>query len=326
VEATAMALFDTTTNVLVGPSGALAVPRTDEVTRKLAMLIEGECDSLGPTEAARKFGFSKQRYFQLRQAFLQRGAAALQSQKRGPKTSYRRPGEVVRQVIRLRFLDPDASAEVVAQKLQQCGWPTSVRSVHRVIAEFGLHKKLYQCLPHDTPLLETQRTKKQTRKEPCDPTSLERNIRQLLANKISGNLIGLWLLIPEHLQLGTWDLLCGWCQSAPTQVQPRLALQLVHEAALCTTGVRQQRALSQRGFELVNGLPFVASDVAIHCLLNEHTVADAQRLLTWTGAVGVERDQRSGTGSGRGPYRDVRGLRAGFHCRAPDPGIDSRPL
>jgi hypothetical protein len=33
---------------------------------------------------------------------------------------------------------------------------------------------------------------------------------QLLADKVSGNLVGLWLLIPEHLRLGTWDLLCGW--------------------------------------------------------------------------------------------------------------------
>lgn len=99
-----------------------------------------------------------------------------------------------------------------------------------------------------------------------------------MADKISGNLVGLWLLLPEHLRLGTWDLLCGWSGQAGSQVEPRLALQLVHEAALCTTGVRQQRALSQRGFELANGLPFVASDLAIHQLLAGHTVAEALRL------------------------------------------------
>ncbi|MHB1038593.1 MAG: transposase [Pirellulales bacterium] len=103
-------------------------------------------------------------------------------------------------------------------------------------------------------------------------------MRQLLADKISGNLVGLWLLIPEHLRLGTWDLLCGWSGQPGERAEPRLALQLVHEAALCTTGVRQQRVLSQRGFELANGLPFVASDVAMHCLLAEHVVAEAQRL------------------------------------------------
>ena len=110
-------------------------------------------------------------------------------------------------------------------------------------------------------------------------------MRQLLADKVSGNLVGLWLLIPEHLRLGTWDLLCGWSGQPGERAEPRLALQLIHEAALCTTGVRQQRVLSQRGFELANGLPFVASDVAIHCLLGDHTVAEAQRLQVALGQI-----------------------------------------
>jgi hypothetical protein len=114
---------------------------------------------------------------------------------------------------------------------------------------------------------------------------LERGVRQLLADKVSGNLIGLWLLIPEHLRLGTWDLLCGWSGQPGQRVEPRLVLQLIHEAALCSTGVRQQRSLSQRGFELANGLPFVASDVAIHSLLAEHTVAQSQRLQVALGRI-----------------------------------------
>jgi len=114
---------------------------------------------------------------------------------------------------------------------------------------------------------------------------LERGVRQLLADKVSGNLVGLWLLIPEHLRLGTWDLLCGWSRQSGGRVEPRLALQMVHESALCTTGVRQQRVLSQRGFELANGLPFVASDVAMHCLLAEHVVAEAQRLQVALGRI-----------------------------------------
>jgi hypothetical protein len=136
-----MARFDQVRRALVGRGGSLTVRDDDEITRKLAMLMEGECDGLGPLEAARKFGFSKQRYFQLRAAFLEAGAAALQSRKRGPKTHYRRTAEVVRQVIRYRFLDPAASAEVIAQKLTQSGWAISMRSVQRVIEEFGLQKK-----------------------------------------------------------------------------------------------------------------------------------------------------------------------------------------
>ncbi|UCC32327.1 MAG: hypothetical protein JSU86_08595, partial [Phycisphaerales bacterium] len=110
-------------------------------------------------------------------------------------------------------------------------------------------------------------------------------MRQLLANKISGNLVGLWLLIPEHLRLGTWDLLCGWSAQSSERVEPRLGLQMVHEAALCSTGLRQQRSLSQRGFELANGLPFVANDVAIHGLLEERTVGQSQRLQVALGRI-----------------------------------------
>jgi hypothetical protein len=114
---------------------------------------------------------------------------------------------------------------------------------------------------------------------------MERGVRQLLADKISGNMVGLWLLIPEHLRLGTWDLLCGWSGQLGERVEPRLALQLIHEAALCSTGLRQQRSLSQRGFELANGLPFVASDAAIHNLLAEHTVAESRRLQVALGQI-----------------------------------------
>ncbi len=131
--------FDDTS--LVGSAGSLDVPNDDEITRKLAMLIEGDCEGLGPAQAARKYQFSRQRYFQLRTAFREQGALALLSQKRGPKHNYRRTDEVIRQVIRHRFLDPDASAEVIAQKLRQCGLSISTRSVERIIEQFGLPKK-----------------------------------------------------------------------------------------------------------------------------------------------------------------------------------------
>ena len=136
-----MAQFDLKAQAIVGIGGSLPVPEDDEVTRKLTMLIEGECEGLWPLQAASKFGYSKQRYFQLRATFTTLGAASLQSLKRGPKTHYRRTAEVVRQVIRHRFLDPDASAEVIAQKLTQSRWEVSIRSVQRVIEDFGLQKK-----------------------------------------------------------------------------------------------------------------------------------------------------------------------------------------
>jgi len=134
---------------LVGPKGSLKVDPNDEITLKLAMLYDGVCEGLGPTNAAKKLGLTKQRYFQILHAFLRNGAIALKNLKRGPKRNYRRTDEVIRLVIRHRFLDPDASPEVISQKLRQCGWQISTRSVERVVSQFGLQKK--------TPRLSTKR-------------------------------------------------------------------------------------------------------------------------------------------------------------------------
>lgn len=133
--------IDGKTLLLEGPEGTLAVAEEDEITFKLAMLYEGECEGLGPVAAARKFGYTKQRYYQLLKTYSEKGAIALATNKRGPKTNYRRTEEVVRQVIRHRFLDTKASAEVIAQKLQQGNWPISIRSVERIIEAYGLQKK-----------------------------------------------------------------------------------------------------------------------------------------------------------------------------------------
>ena len=41
--------------ILVGPAGSITVPKEDEITSKLAMLYEGECEGLGPMRASKKF-------------------------------------------------------------------------------------------------------------------------------------------------------------------------------------------------------------------------------------------------------------------------------
>ena len=134
--------------------------------------------------------------------------------------------------------------------------------------------------------MEARASRKRTKVEAGDPRSIERGIRQLLANKVTGNLAGVWLLVAEHLRLGTWDLLCGWTGQPTERVEPRLAMQLVHEAAVCTAGIRADRTVHQRGgFELANGLPFVATDVAVHELLAGCTVAHSKRLQVGLGKL-----------------------------------------
>lgn len=139
--------FDPKKQEIVGEGGSLPIAENDEVARKLSMLIEGECEGAGPTKAATKYGYTKQRYFQLRKIFDELGSQGLGSKPRGPKKNYRRTSEVVRQIIRHRFLDPLAAPEVIAQKLRQTGQVISTRSVERVIGEFGLQKKTLQVPP-----------------------------------------------------------------------------------------------------------------------------------------------------------------------------------
>jgi hypothetical protein len=81
------------------------------------------------------------------------------------------------------------------------------------------------------------------------------------------------------LRLGTWDLLRTWSGDlADGALAPRLALHLVHEAALCRASLRNDRSLRHKGFELANGLPFLPTDGALHDLLEAHTIAQAQQL------------------------------------------------
>ena len=104
-------------------------------------------------------------------------------------------------------------------------------------------------------------------------------MRQRLADKVSGNLLGLWLLVPEHLRLGTWDLVRHWTgELDDNALAPRLALHLIHEAALCRPSLRYARSLRHKGFELTHGLSFLPTDPAIHELLDAHTCQEAGQL------------------------------------------------
>ena len=157
--------------------------------------------------------------------------------------------------------------------------------------------------------------------ESCEPKDLERAVRQRLADKVSGNLGGIWFAVAEDLRLGIWDLLCAWTGQPAQRVEPRLALQLVHEAAVCTSGIRADRTLQNRGgFELANGLPFLAHDQTIHHLLNEHTVAESQQLQE---ALGKLR-RASGHFQGRllavDPHRVRSYSRRRMRARVEEPG------
>ena len=112
----------------------------DSLTMKLAMLFEGHC-TMGVQEAIKKYGYSEQRYYQLLKLYLDGGSESLIDKTPGPDKKSIRTKEVTNQIIRLRFLDPLASADVISQKLSQYGHKVSKRSVERTITEYGLQKK-----------------------------------------------------------------------------------------------------------------------------------------------------------------------------------------
>lgn len=124
-----------------GPEGFLPIHPDDTVAKRLTMLIEGKCMGLGSEKAAKKYGLSRARYFQLQKAYREGGTEALRENKRGPKKNFVRTEQVINQILRYRFLDPDASVAVLTQKLNQHGYSISQRSVERTITEYGLQKK-----------------------------------------------------------------------------------------------------------------------------------------------------------------------------------------
>ena len=85
-------------------------------------------------------------------------------------------------------------------------------------------------------------------------------------------------MVAEHLQLGSWDLIKGYTGCIDTDIKPRIAMQITNEAAICKNRVRRKNYISHQGFELLNGLSFLASDEEVHKFLDNHTVYDAQSL------------------------------------------------
>jgi len=112
----------------------------DSLTMKLSMLFEGHC-TIGVKDAIEKYDYTEQRYYQLLNKYLEGGSEALIDKKPGSDKQSVRTKDAVNQIIRLRFLDPFASADVISQKLNQIGYKVSKRSVERTITDYGLQKK-----------------------------------------------------------------------------------------------------------------------------------------------------------------------------------------
>jgi len=122
----------------------LSIEPTDPVAWKLLMLYEAasiKADKIA--SIAKKYGYTREHFYVIKRKFEENGSEGLRDKPKGPKRNYKRTKELEKQIIRHRFLDPEASSEVITQKLQQAGHNISQRSVERTINVYGLQKKGY---------------------------------------------------------------------------------------------------------------------------------------------------------------------------------------
>jgi DNA invertase Pin-like site-specific DNA recombinase len=85
--------------ILVGSKGTIDLNVDDEIILKFSMLFEGECEGFGASLSAKKFGYTRQRYYQLLQKLQNEGIEALKSKKTGPQTNYRAYAQTIHSLI-----------------------------------------------------------------------------------------------------------------------------------------------------------------------------------------------------------------------------------
>jgi hypothetical protein len=202
-----------------GPHGELIMP-DEEVARKLAMLIEGQCHA-GPTAAAERFGFSRQRYFQLLAAVRTDGLEALRSEARPQDALAARPMWWPR-LFGIAFSIRGLGA-VIAQKMRHerlSDQHAASTDDHRVWPS----KKLFVKPTGRRP------SKRTARKVPCALAQAMRAAANAPFANFSrqgfGLHVGLFLLPLTSLGLLGFDSR-GWTGGERFGARARLALQLV---------------------------------------------------------------------------------------------------
>jgi hypothetical protein len=134
---------------------------------------------------------------------------------------------------------------------------------------------------------------------------VERLFRERLSKKICGTLVGLWFLAAEHMRIGNWDLIKGYTGCSDTDIEPRIAMQIVNESALCSNRIRKSNYITHQGFELLNGLGFLVTDEQVHDLLDKHTVNQAQSLQETLAVIRSNRNHYKGDLIAIDPHRIV---------------------
>lgn len=132
------------TEKIIDGNFTLKINPADTTAWKLMMLIDAATSKDETIEQiSHSYGYTREYFYVIKKNYEDKGSQALSDKAKGPKRNYKRTDEIEKQIIRHRFLDPDANSEVIAQKMNQTGHTISQRSVERTINEYGLQKKGY---------------------------------------------------------------------------------------------------------------------------------------------------------------------------------------
>jgi len=107
----------------------------DLVLVKYEMLRSVRVDGCSVTEAARRFGFSRPAFYQIRAAWEQHGMPGLIPQRPGPRSAHKLNDQVLAVLDAHLADDPNlSSAELAARLLDEPGLVVHPRSIERALA------------------------------------------------------------------------------------------------------------------------------------------------------------------------------------------------
>jgi len=122
-------------------NGSIPLKEKDDLTKKLFMLFEYYNKDITVKDIVKKHKISRAGFYVIKKLYEENGSVGLIKKKTGPKHNYVRTESIKNLVIRLKYLDPNLSGAVIAQKLNQQGHKISIKSVERIISELKLVKK-----------------------------------------------------------------------------------------------------------------------------------------------------------------------------------------
>jgi len=110
----------------------------DKLQVKYEMLRAHELDRTSVTQAAADFGYTRQAFYQIQQAFRERGMAGLLDRKRGRKGPLKCTSEVVAFIERTKRADPEVSGSELAERLRaERGIEVHRRTIEKLVAKMG---------------------------------------------------------------------------------------------------------------------------------------------------------------------------------------------